>query len=91
MFENQNKEQVVEEVLDSVDTNEVEETSVDNTPSTRHDEQLINYLNPDLFKDVKVLNKSELEQENTDKNLSEGIINLYSSTFTDISENSLLI
>ncbi len=90
MFENQNKEQVVEEVLDSVDKNEVEETSADDAPSTTHDEQLINYLNPDLFKDIKVLNRSELEHDNINENLSEGIRNLYSSTFTDISENSLL-
>ena len=66
------------------------ETSVDNMPSTKHDEQLINYLNPDLFKDIRVLNKSELEQDNNNENLSEGVRNLYSSTFTDISENSLL-
>ena len=90
MFENQNKEQVVEEVLDSVDTKEVEETSVDNMPSTKHDERLINYLNPDIFKDIRVLNKSELEQDNNNENLSEEVRNLYSSTFTDISENSLL-
>ena len=55
MFENQNKEQVVEEVLDSVDINEVEETSVDNMPSTRHDEQLINYLKE---KNLKILDIS---------------------------------
>ena len=90
MFENNNKEQVVEEVLDAADNSDTEKTSTDNVPSAENNEQLINYLNADLFKDIKVLKKIELKDGGIDDSLNEEIIDLYSSTFTDISENSLL-
>ena len=90
MFENNDKEQVVEEVLDITNSDSDGETSVGNSPSTSQDSEIINYLNADLFKDVKVLNKTELLDDSAIDNLSEEVQNLYSSTFADISENSLV-
>ncbi len=91
MFEKQNEENVVEEVLDKYETdNDEKKTSVEDAPATENVTELTDYLNPDLFKDIKVLNNDELLEEQSDEKISGELEKLYSSTFADISENTLI-
>ena len=91
MFE-QNKEQVEEEVLEDIKTSNNIETSDDNSPSTTAVKvaEIQDYLNPNLFQDVKVLNEADLNENNEGSDLDENLESLYSGTFGDISENSLI-
>ena len=91
MFENQIKEQVVEEVLEASTDKDVDETSVEDTstPTAEFVAEIKDYLNPELFSDVRVIKKSEIK---TDEEVDEDseLEDLYSNTFGDISEHSLI-
>ena len=91
MFE-QNKEQVEEQVLESIDNNDGNETSEDYSPSTpaKNVAETQDYLHPNLFQNVKVINESELNNNNEGSFIDDNLESLYSSTFGDISENSLI-
>ncbi len=91
MFE-QNKEQVEEQVLESIDNNDGNETSEDYSPSTpaKNVAETQDYLHPNLFQNVKVINESELNNNNEESFIDDNLESLYSSTFGDISENSLI-
>ena len=68
MFEEQNKEQVVEEVLEVVLNTQTEETSASESPSTpaKNVAEIQDYLNPQLFNEIKTIKKSDLlDNENS--------------------------
>jgi len=89
MFENKNEEQVVEEALNILDNN-IAKTSDEETPATNNDLKIIDYLNPSLFNNVKVIDTKELSDKQSDEKVPVEIENLYSDTFADISENTLV-
>ena len=94
MFENQTEEQVVEEVLDNPENTDVEKTSAKEAPAAQVEvvAEIKDYLNPELFQDVRVVDKNELEHDNKSSSdeVNTELENLYSNTFGDISEHSLI-
>ena len=94
MFENQIEEQAVEEVLDTPESTDVEKTSVEEAPTAPAEvvAEIKDYLNPELFQDVRVVDKNELEHDNESGSdeVNTELKNLYSNTFGDISEHSLV-
>ena len=94
MFENQTEEQVVEEVLDTPENTDVEKTSAEEAPAAPAEvvAEIKDYLNPELFQDVRVVDKNELEHDNESGSdeVNTELKNLYSNTFGDISEHSLI-
>ena len=94
MFENQIEEQAVEEVLDTPESTDVEKTSVEEAPTVPAEvvAEIKDYLNPELFQDVRVVDKNELEHDNESGSdeVNTELKNLYSNTFGDISEHSLV-
>ncbi len=91
MFEN-DKEQVEEQVLENIDTSDENKTSEDDSPSTpvKNLTEIQDYLNPKLFQNVKVIKESELNNDNEGSIIDDSLESLYSGTFGDISENSLI-
>ncbi len=91
---NQDKEQVVEEVLEGTDNIVTERTSEENSPSTSAVSvvEIQDYLNPKLFQEVKVVKEIDLIKEvNSDGSLVNSELEaLYEGTFGDISEHSLI-
>ena len=94
MFENQIEEQAVEEVLDTPESTDVEKTSAEEAPTAPAEvvAEIKDYLNPELFQDVRVVDKNELEHDNESGSdeVNTELKNLYSNTFGDISEHSLI-
>ena len=92
MFDEKNQEQVVEETLETSEIQNVEEASADEASSTMADNvaEIANYLNPELFNDVKTLSDSDLDENLNPNEVSDELEKKYSSTFGDISEHSLI-
>ena len=92
MFDEKNQEQVVEETLKTSEIQNVEKVSADNASTTTADNvaEITDYLNPELFNDVKTLSDSDLEENSNPAQVSDEIEKKYSSTFGDISEHSLV-
>ncbi len=92
MFVEQNQEQVTEETLSTLENNNSEEVSADNA-SANQDQNMVeikDYLAPELFNEIKVVNKSDLLESNIATEVSSELEEKYSNTFSDISENSLI-
>ena len=90
MFEN-NQEQVAEETSDisnQVDTVQVNANA--SAPTATNVAQNKDYLNPGLFDDVKVIDKSDLLDNETDTKVSPELEDKYSNTFGYIAEHSLI-
>ena len=92
MFEEKNQEQVVEETLEASEDQNVEEASADDASTTTADNvaEIVDYLNPELFDDVKILSDSDLDENSNSTEVSDELEKKYSSTFGDISEHSLI-
>ena len=62
MFENQTEEQVVEEVLDTPESTDVEKTSAEEAPTAPAEvvAEIKDYLNPDFFRMSGLLTKMNL-------------------------------
>ena len=94
MFENQTEEQVVEEVLENPENTDVEKTSAKEASAAQVEvvAEIKDYLNPELFQDVRVVDKNELEHDNRSSSdeVNTELEKLYSNTFGDISEHSLI-
>ena len=90
MFET-NEKQAVEEALEIIDET-IDEKASDDLPSApaKIIAEIKDYLNPDLFSDVKVIDKQSIKQEDEESQLTDDIDTLYSNTLIDISENSLI-
>ena len=87
---------MLNEIVENNSVEEVEnsdiienDTSVDETPSDL-DKEIIDYLNPSLFSDVKTVTLDELESPNKKKIDAEDLSKAYNSTLVDISENQLI-
>ena len=91
---NQDKEQVVEEVLEGTDNIVTEKISEENSSSTPavNVAEIQDYLNPKLFNEVKVVKEIDLIKDlNSDGSLIDSELEaLYEGTFGDISEHSLI-
>jgi small subunit ribosomal protein S1 len=94
MFEEQNKEQVAEEVLEVKDEIVTEKTSESNSPSTPAENvaEILDYLNPKLFNEIKTIKQSDLDEKEDSKGslINSELEVLYYNTFGDISEHSLI-
>ena len=90
MFEN-NQEQVAEETSDisnQVDTVQVNANA--SAPTATNVAENKDYLNPGLFDDVKVIDKSDLLENENDTKVSTELEDKYSNTFGYIAEHSLI-
>ena len=92
MFEEKNQEQVVEETTTVLDNNNTQRVSVDDAPASPAEKvaEIKDYLAPELFNEIRVVNKSELTEEHTNVEVESELEQKYSNTFGDISENSLI-
>ena len=64
MFDEKNQEQVVEETLEASEMQNVEKASADEASTTTADNvaEIADYLNPELFNDIKTLSDSDLDE-----------------------------
>jgi len=92
MFEEQNQEQVVEETLENSVDQDVEKVSANDAPTTAADNvaEIIDYLNPRLFDDVRIVSTNDLNNNAESNDIDDDLEKKYSSTFGDISEHSLI-
>ena len=92
MFDEKNQEQVVEETLEASEVQNVEKASAEDASTTTADNvaEIADYLNPELFNDVKTLSDSDLDENLSHTEVSDEIEKKYSNTFGDISEHSLI-
>ena len=92
MFEEQNQEQVVEETLENSVDQDVEKVSANDAPTTAADNvaEIIDYLNPRLFDDVRIVSTNDLNNNADSNDIDDDLEKKYSSTFGDISEHSLI-
>ena len=92
MFDEKNQEQVVEETLEASEIQNVEKASADDASTTTADNvaEIADYLNPELFNDIKTLSDSDLDESSNPTIVSDEIEKKYSNTFGDISEHSLI-
>ena len=92
MFDEKNQEQVVEETLEASEIQNVNKASAEDASTTTADNvaEIADYLNPELFNDVKTLSDSDLDENSNPTEVSDELEKKYSSTFGDISEHSLI-
>tara|TARA_B110000495_G_C23043696_1_gene628531 strand:+ start:4317 stop:6257 length:1941 start_codon:yes stop_codon:yes gene_type:complete len=90
MFEEQIKEQGVEEILETTVETVVEKVSVEAPTPPAEPVAEINYLNPELFHDIRIVGQSEIETYNLGNEVSAELEKLYLSTLGDITEHSLI-
>ena len=90
MFEEQIKEQGVEENLETTVETVVEKVSVEAPTPPAEPVAEINYLNPELFHDIRIVGQSEIETYNLENEVSAELEKLYLSTLGDITEHSLI-
>ena len=90
MFEN-NQEQVAEETSDissQIDTSQVNANASASTAKDVAENK--DYLSPNLFDDVKVIDKINLDENEINKKISPDLESKYSNTFGYIAEHSLI-
>ena len=91
MFENIKEENVVEQTPDNDKTN-ISEVSAEDAPTASIDnlEEPNDYLNPSLFKDVKVIDIDKIDKDEISEQENQKVESIYANTFGDISENTLV-
>jgi len=91
MFENIKEENVVEQTPDNDNTN-ISEVSAEDAPTASIDnlEEPNDYLNPSLFKDVKVIDIDKIDKDEISEQENQKVESIYANTFGDISENTLV-
>lgn len=90
MFEN-NQEQVAEETSDISNQIDTSQVNANASASTAKDvAENKDYLSPNLFDDVKVIDKINLDENEINKKISPDIESKYSNTFGYIAEHSLI-
>ncbi|MFL2982974.1 MAG: 30S ribosomal protein S1 [Candidatus Neomarinimicrobiota bacterium] len=92
MFDNKNQESVVEETVENSEKQDDDMVSTENvsTPTAEIIAEKIDYLNPALFQDVKVIKINELNENSNFSEIDDELEKKYSRTFGDMSENSLI-
>ena len=91
MFENIKEENMVEQTPDD-DNTIISEVSAEDAPTASIDnlEEPNDYLNPLLFKDVKVIDIDKIDKDETSDQENQKVESIYANTFGDISENTLV-
>ena len=90
MFEN-NQEQVAEETSDissQIDTSQVNANASASTAKDVAENK--DYLSPNLFEDIKVIDKTDLDENEINTKISPELESKYSNTFGYIAEHSLI-
>ena len=86
-------DKTVEEVAEMIDDNsDITETSSENVPSVDSEIKTVveDYLDPSLFSEVRIIEEADMLEFNQIQEVDESVEKMYSSTFGDISENSLI-
>ncbi len=84
----ESSEEVTEE-----ETSATEETPAEDsgeTEETVEEKPLADYLDPDLFKDIKTVNAEDVHSGHSSEEVPEEVKNQYLGTFSDISENEVI-
>ncbi len=94
MVEEKEQLKTIEQVPESSTLND-DDISVGETPIVKDesgsaDSQDLNYLNPELFDNIKVVQRKELNEENGEQLVDPELEKVYSGTLIDISENQLI-
>ena len=87
------KERVVEKIIDASETKSSGEQIVgDNTLVIDHDKDndLNDYLDNSIFKNIRTIDQSEIENSLVKQKISSDVEDMYSGTFSEITENSLI-
>ena len=94
MVEEKEQSKTIEQIEESFTSND-NDISVDSTPVVKNESDLtdskdLNYLNPEIFDNIKVFQRKELNEENGKQLVDPELDKVYSGTLIDISENQLI-
>ena len=89
MSEEKNLEMVSEEA-EAVETPEEVSSTEEETPEVAPETKTMNYLDPDLFNDVRVVTPDDLVETSDLFEVPAELAQKYTGTFTDISENQVI-
>ena len=87
------KERAVEKIIDASETKSSGEQIVgDNTLviDREKDNDLNDYLDNSIFKNIRTINQNEIENSLLKQKISSDVEEMYSGTFSEITENSLI-
>ena len=87
------KERAVEKIIDASETKSSGEQIVeDNTMVIDRDtdNDLNNYLDNSIFKNIRIIDQNEIENSLIKQKISSDVEDMYSGTFSEITENSLI-
>ena len=87
------KERAVEKIIDASETKLPGEQIVDdNTLVIDHDmdNELNDYLDNSIFKNIRTIDQNEIENSLVKQKISSDVEDMYSGTFSEITENSLI-
>ena len=91
MTDKKQPEKVVEETTEVASEVVSEETTVvEESPAAQEVIPEIDYLNPQIFDNIKIVSKRELEESTTEAEISQELKQLYFDTISDISENQVI-
>ncbi|NOZ03922.1 MAG: 30S ribosomal protein S1 [FCB group bacterium] len=90
MIETQTDEMVVEAAEEETSSEVSVGTEVQDSTPTADIKTTVNYLDPGLFNDVRVVKKEELVSDTLQEDIHDEIQKQYVSTFHDISENQVI-
>jgi len=91
MTDKKQPEQVVEETTEVASKVVSEETIVvEESPAAQEVKPEIDYLNPQIFDNIKIVSKRELDESTPEAEISQELKQLYFNTISDISENQVI-
>ena len=91
MTDKKQPEKVVEETTEVASEVVSEETTVvEESPAAQEVIPEIDYLNPQIFDNIKIVSKRELDESTTEAEISQELKQLYFDTISDISENQVI-
>ncbi|NQU27073.1 MAG: 30S ribosomal protein S1 [Candidatus Marinimicrobia bacterium] len=91
MTDKKQPEQVVEETTEVASKVVSEETIVvEESPTAQEVKPEIDYLNPQIFDNIKIVSKRELDESTPEAEISQELKQLYFNTISDISENQVI-
>ena len=88
MFKENNQEQVAEEAIEVTDQQDTDKVNVNaSAPSADIVADKKDYLNDDIFSDIKTVDIAELIEKEAESKISSELESQYSNTFGYISEH----
>ncbi len=91
MTEKTKVEQTAEQTAEEQSTVVSEEATKEvESPAVEEPKPEINYLDPDIFAEVKTVTKRELQDANQEADIPEDVKQKYNNTISDISENQVI-